>query len=516
MSAQYLGATDDGHQYTFQLSPSSCNLDINTVRRYLTIIEDSPGSVGSISFHVTKTSANNYLINLVLSQSVLETASLDLKLSYLAASLTVPKTFLPNDLLKSIATMVPTVKTGFIAILGGSFLGTLALGATASLWSIVNFQQFVGYFLFLNINYPYQTELFLSMLQVSFWDILPNPLAFLTKSLSKDILAEDRVAVTPYDPPSKFVKYNVSSFFVENGGVIIAVNILLLVLLGHIMFLQKHKTLRKNIVIVKFREYFQWNLIGRTFLENGIPLSLAVFLQLRIAIFDKSYLIICFALAVLSLLYISALIIFFSITLARNKNGDLKKKSVRAAYGTLYEGLTLSQKFAKYYNLIILLRGICLVCLVTFLEANPLLQITPLIFFNGGFVLFMLSQVTFKDKKLDFIIKLKEILIFLGEFSMLFLCFELKEESYYQLFGYLIVGFLGAALSIEVIYMVILQVWQIKELVRQIKYAMNVVIVTLKYCMKRKREIRMKMRPMHRLRTHEAPISSEISVLYLA
>jgi len=65
----------------------------------------------------------------------------------------------------------------------------------------------------------------LSLLQSSLWDMLPNPLASLMSSLSENILEEDADAVTIYDPPAKFVKCDVNSFFVENGGTIIAVNL---------------------------------------------------------------------------------------------------------------------------------------------------------------------------------------------------------------------------------------------------------------------------------------------------
>ncbi len=513
LTAQYLRATDDGHQYTFQLAPSSCDLSVENVRRYLSLTEHTVGSVGSFSFQVTKTSANNYFINLVLDQSILEETSLDLKLSYLSASLDVPKKFVLDGTLKALAAAVPTVSTGFTGVLGGSFVSTLALGATAGLWSIVSFQQFVGYFLFINVEYPPVVELFLSMLQVSFWDILPNPLAALTDSLSADIIAQDKMAVTPYDPPSKFAKYEMNSFFIENGGAIIAVNILMLAVLGQVLLLKRVKAWRKNFVLVKLKIWIKWNLIARTFLENGIPLSLAVFLQLRITTFNHSYLILCFVGAIISLLNICAFVFFFWRVLLQRENEHLNKKMVQKMYGTLYEGVVLSKTFSKYYNVVILVRGILLMALITFFEANPIVQILPLIIFNIGLVIYMMKQVRFENKKLDFIVKLKEILVLCGEIGMIFLCFKVDSENYYKIIGYLIVPSLGIALMAEVGYMMILQICEIKNLWKKIKSGWNWL---MRIKSKENKIVKMKMKPSHRFQSQDlSQSSSELIVTHM-
>ncbi len=512
LATQYLRATDDGHQYTFQLSPRSCDLSIENVRRYLILTENTPNAVGSFSYQITKTSANNYLINLILEQSILEETSLDLKLSFMTGSLNVPKKFVLDGALKAIAAAVPTVTAGFSGMLGGSFASTLALGATAGLWSIVSFQQFVGYFLFINVEYPPILELFLSMLQVSFWDLLPNPLAALTDPLSADLIAQDKMAVTPYDPPSKFVKYEMNSFFIENGGAIIAVNLFLLILLGKVLLLKRVKGWQKNFVLVKLKVWIKWNLIARTFLENGIPLSLAVFLQLRIATFNHSYLIMCFVTAIISLLNICIFVFFFWKVLLQRDNEHLNKKMVKRMYGTLYEGVVPEKTFSKYYNVIILVRGIFLMALITFFEASPFMQIFPLIIFNAGLVIYMMKQVRFENKKLDFIVKLKEILILCGEIGMIFLCFKVDSEKYYEIFGYLIVSSLGIALMAEVGYMMILQICEIKNLWKKIKSGWRW-LMRLKS--KENKIEKMKVKPNHRFRNHHQDLSQSSSELII-
>jgi len=458
------------------------------VKRYLTITEKTVGSVESFSFQVTKIGANNYLINLILDESVLKATSLDVKLSYLAGSLEVPKKFIPDSTLQAISEAIPAAKAAVAGIMGGSLVGTIALGATASLWSIASFQQFVGYFLFINIEYPFQTELFSSLLQISPWDSLPNPLLSLTRSLGESIVEEDKVSITPYDPPEKFLDYDWTSFFIENGGTTIALNCFLLILLAFILYLKKLEKLKKNFIMIKMKVFLKWNFIGRTFLESAIPLSLAVFLQIRVMIFKNPYVILCFCFAFFSAMFIFVMILFFAKSLFHRDNEHLNQKHVKKIFGTFYEGISLSvSRLSKYYNLIILLRGILITFLVSFLQAIPALQVTPLILFNTCLVYYLFKYVRFEDRILNWIIRIKEILILLAELCILFLCAKEESERYYQIFGYLVVFFLGSALLIELGYLLILQIYQIKQVGKKLKYLWRVVLLLWKYMKPNKR-----------------------------
>ena len=394
--------------------------------------------------------------------------------------------------------------------LGGSFAGTLALGATASLWSIVSFQQFVGYFIYINVEYPFQVELFLSLLQISPWDYLPNPVAALTSSLSKDIIQEDKVSVTPYDPPKKFLKYDKNSFFVENGGSTMVLNFFLLFLLGVVLSLKSLEKFKGSWILIKIKVLLRWNFIGRTFLENAIPLSLAVFLQLRVMILKQTYLIVCIAMALISAIYIFGMTLFFSRGLFFRENEHLKKKHVRKIYGTFYEGITLTGLLTKYYNVVILLRGFLVTFLVTFLEARPVLQILPLIFFNTVLIYYMVNQVQFENKTLNIIIKLKEILILGGELFILSLCAEVKSEQYYQEMGYFTVLCFGVALMMEIVYMVVLQICQIKQIGKKIKQLWKIIEAAWKYLKGRSRKIKIKQRRRERVVEQPSEIISVV------
>ena len=366
--------------------------------------------------------------------------------------------------LEQIAESVPTVTTTFSGILGGSLAGTLALGATANLWSIISFQQFVGYFIYINIEFPPHLEIFLIMLRSSIWDKLPNPAAYVTEPLYHKILGDG--FDSDLYPPKKFVKYEVTSFFIENGTTILLTNLFFLLLLLMVLSLKKTKRLKDSVILKTLKVYLKWNIVSRTFLENGIPLALAIFLQLKALSFDGTYFILCSIMTVIASVYFVVFIVFLFRVLSKRDDKLLQRKLIRRIYGTLYEGVILKNT-AKYYHLVILARGVLVVFLVTVFDDFPTLQIIPLIFYNFGFVYYLFNSATMEDPKLNIIIRIKEIFILIGEIGILFLSFQTTSESYYKLLGWIVVGFLCSSLLIEVSYMIILQVFGIKEIYRK-------------------------------------------------
>jgi len=238
----------------------------------------------------------------------------------------------------------------------------------------------------------------------------------------------------------------------------------------------------------KIEAGLKWNIIARSFLENGIPLSLAVFLQLRIIMFGNLYLILCCALALFSFLYTLGATLALCFTLRQKNNQELKKGPVEKMYGTLYEGLILSGKTTKYYNIVILIRGILIVGLVAFWEEVPLFQIFPLILFNVCLVYYMFKQVPFEDKKLSKIVRIKEILILLAECCVFCLLFGGGSEFYYDFIGYLVLAFLSLGLAIEVIYMFTLQIMELKNLPKNLKKSWENMKQFVNKCLSKKKQ----------------------------
>jgi len=141
----------------------------------------------------------------------------------------------------------------------------------------------------------------------------------------------------------------------------------------------------------------------------------------------------------------------------------------------------------KYYNIVLLLRGILVVCLVNFFEAVPLFQIAPLILFNISLVYDMFYKVPFEDKKLTRIVRMKELFILFAELWVFCLLFGGKSQFYYDFIGYLALGFLSIALAIEVLCMFALQIIELRNLPKNIKKSWQKLKKFLEKCRKKKK-----------------------------
>ena len=246
-------------------------------------------------------------------------------------------------------------------------------------------------------------------------------------------------------------------------------NILLLFSLLVVLSLKKTQKCKDSLILKKLKVSLRWNFINRTFLENAIPLSLAIFLQLRILKFNVAYLSLCSFLTIISLIYLSSMIFFIVRILYKRDNKLLEFGLIRRIYGTLYEGISLNKPTTKYYNLIILFRGLLLIFFVSFAESTPMLQIIPLIFLNAFLVYYMIKEVVFTNQKAYLVAKIKETLILLGEICILFLAVKTKNKNYYEIMGWLIVFFLGCSFLVEFIYLISIQISGIKEIIKKIQ-----------------------------------------------
>lgn len=357
------------YEYQVSLGPKTCDLDLRAFKWHLQITEKaSPEVLSEFSTKITKTGTAQYKVHLTFQEEPKEQSLLLFTLEHLSAIAKVPTS--ATKLLEE----VETPKAVVAGVLSGSLVSAAAIGATSALWSIISFQQFVGYFIFINIKFPSHVEYFLSILSASFWDYLPNPLARMTDDMYKDLLDENGQIPYEYKPPSKFREYDVISFFIKDSGEIIATNLLLLFILALVLLIKNFKKFNQNKYLKKIKVALKWNIIARTFLENGIPLSLSIFLQLRIMQFNNLYLAFCSSLCIIAIFLVLAKLGFLIKILAKRDNKHLEQSFVRRMYGTLYEGVLL-QGWAKYYQILILLRGISFVCVLVFCGEAPLFQI---------------------------------------------------------------------------------------------------------------------------------------------
>ena len=480
MKVEHLGAIGStGHQYSLRLLPSSCLLDIQTVEAYLTGTDRTNQIFFPYFIQVQKTSSNSFLVNMTFEQSILKQTDFEFSLSYLSAMATVPKTVLPSPTIQKLAEYAPAMQTLMITVTFTSMGGALAFGAMAMLWPLVNFQQFIGYFKYINVDYPLQAELFFSLFSFADFTFLPNPLSPITDDLAEQILqSKDVEFLQTYQPPKKFKKFEDTSFFIENDANALFTNLGLFLVLELTRLIVKYY---RGPVPFARPLYFnlRWNGILRTFLENGIPLTLATLLQLRRLSFGNTYTALCGVLAIVSFFYIIAMIRFmWTIVTERLKPPrNLKEKMMATQnYGTLYESLSAENPLAKYYHVFIFLRGVLLVYLIVFVESYPLLQVIPLIMVNIVLVIFLFKYKLFDNTTLNTISKIREILITAGEFWIFLLCFEYKSENSAQTFAWLIISSLGIAMLVELVNIIINQMKQVLAQSRKLKFFVQLFI----------------------------------------
>ena len=322
-----------------------------------------------------------------------------------------PRKYIPSSFLLSLSDAAPSIKTAFVSIVGSSLGGTIVLGVTSGLWSLISVQQTAGSFIYINVEYPFQTELLLrTLMQASVWEYLPNPVASITNRLSQDLLDPQSGLGSKYRPPEKFERYGVVSYFVQNGATILLINLMLLLLLGSLFALRLIPALTNNRWLVKLTDVLRWNMITRTFLENASPLFLAVLLQIRVVAFHGWYLIICNTFATLAFLHGGVLLLSLIKVLMKHDNSALKEETTKNMYDTLYEGIKLEYS-GKYYYIMIVVRDVLIGLLTVFLETAPIVQVLLIMVYNMFFVYFIFRYVMFESRILHWIVRIRESLI---------------------------------------------------------------------------------------------------------
>jgi len=460
ISVQYIQSTSLGHRYKLTTLPTNCYMDVNTQTIAL-----SP----SFIYSITPINQKESFIDLILTDSILEETKLNITLNNTFSTTTfVPLSFTSSKAIEDFKDAIPAIQAVLMGIFGASVIGMLALGAGAALWSIISAQQFIGYFLYMNIQYPPHLEVLLLLLDTSFWSFLPNPIMLVTESFSESVFKSGAAFDYEFFPPKKFAKYAISAFFVENGGSILFLNVMSLILLWIVEFLKRFSQFKTNLILKNLKVILKWNFIARLFLENGMALCIAIFLQFTAMSFETTFFSICSILALFALFYFLAMFVFLFRILKKRDNDLLSMKLIGRIYGTLYEGIILNTSTAKYYYMMVFIRGMILGLVLVFMEDSPLLQILPLVFFNVGLIYYLFKYVKFKRKALNYIIRIKEIFILTGEIGIMFLNAKVKSYDYYSAFGWLTIVFLGSAIGMEGSYLVYLQITGIRQIYRNI------------------------------------------------
>ena len=448
--------------------------------------QNSKNQFPTFSYQINQTSDFNgeyFLLEIQFKQAVSSDSNLNFAIGSLRTGLQIPKT---SDTTQSTADT--EVKATFAAVTGSTLSAGLTIGATAALWSLISFQQFISYFIYLNIQLPSHLLYFLTMFDNVNLEILPNPLASLTDHLAElwDSLVNN--ADPKYQLPNKFAEFDTPTLFVINAGSTFFVCMLLFILPYLFDFLRKYRDLGNLKFMKNTHSGLRWNIPIRVFLESGIPLTFAFFIQMRKISYSNIPYAISTITAGLAFGYICFMINYISQTLRKFKHEDLKDSRVEESIGTLFEGLLLKKEkpSGKYYYLFILFRGMLLVFMGVFVDHLPLVQTTIMALFNLCFVYYVCVVIEFQSRYLTWTNRIKEVLILLVELLFMALSSKNTTEEWRNLAGWVIICMLGVTLAMELLFGFYLQVLAARDFAKMMR---ELVKRMRENCKKRKQRI---------------------------
>lgn len=406
---------------------------------------------------MNKNEDSSFILKIVFEGSVLADNKLTFTLKHLSTYLEVPKT--PEK----VTPISPALKGALAAVSGATLGAGLSVGAAASVWSLINFQQFVGYLAYINIQYPAHLETFLTMFNDASLEFLPNPLESLMEKASKawGSVVDENEQKEKYQLPNKFAKFETPTLFISNAGSTFSICLALVIMPYLLDCLGKIKKIQNNKFFIKVHSGLRWNIPIRTFLESGVPLLFAILIQMRKISFASIPYGVSTVSASLAFIYFYFMFEYICKKLRRLEIEKAKEPNIENSIGTLYEGLVMKkgQPYAKYYNLLILLRGMLLVFLDVFVDFWPIIQISTMIIFNLFFICYVWKMVEFESGYLTWTSKVKEALIFMGEVLISTLYHDdLNNKEFKDLLGWIIIGLFVLMLVLEVSYGIYLQI----------------------------------------------------------
>lgn len=471
LSSEYIKQNDETYEYQYKLRlwPPACDLDETAFKKYLSPTQKSKALFPDFGFQILKTSHDStgkyFLIKLNFTSPILEENKLNFTLSYLSTAPKVPKT--PEK-----APTSPTSLKTIIRIINtGTLLSGLYLGSTAGFWSLICLQQFIGYFAYTNIIYPHHLNTFLIIFVSTNLEFLPNPLESLMNRLSDeyDSVVDQKEQQELYQLPYKFEALETPTLFIINAGCtffLCLIFFLIPYILGQLRKLEKLKGLK---FLQNLHSGFKWNAVIRIFLESGIPIAFAIFIQIR----KVSYNNIPFALstfcATIALIYLCWMLHYVYHTLIKIKFEEMKNPNIEKSVGTLYEGLVLNKDkpSQKYYYVIVLARGMLLVGVNVFIDEIPLLQIIVMALFNIFFAYYVCKKIEFESRYLTLANQIGEVFILIGEILIATLCPRSLTGEFEKLIGWLIIVLFSSVLIAQFAYGIYLQILALKDLVKK-------------------------------------------------
>ena len=400
------GSIDNGYKLSVGISAEAC-VD-PTVNNILLTIQGLTQNV-DFSYKTRKITSQNYEITLLALKSM-DVAQLQTVVTYNAAlsgNIELDPIIYTSETEQKIAKGIGSTSTGNLAILGFSTFAFALLGKLSTTWSFVAISQYISYLLYLNVRYPQQTKTYFRSIK-GYGLLLP------WKSDSDDDENLSELVNYQNAMPHRFYEEEYPVEFLHNTLQIFVLIFGSIFLLGVLKILFLHDKL-KPLFLRKLLVSLRWNAIIRKICTYALPLCVAAFLQMHVAIFSNETNVFANIFAVLSILGLLVSLSKMTISISRIPNQRSKKIFYVGKYGTLWSGLSVQYNLGMYYNIIVTLRGILLGYLVVFQEVFGLLQLIPLMLYQV-FVLAVFfkgfqRQLVFSDKDLNIFCAVQENLL---------------------------------------------------------------------------------------------------------
>ena len=347
------------------------------------------------------------------------------------------------------------------------------LGNMNKIWSLLIINQYMHYLLYLSISYLTPTATYLRGLgNYSLIFFSSNTNSDTDPELLKELQLAWPQRFIDEDYPINLIKCTAQIFAIL-GAMILTVSLTGFIL-GMKNFLVKF--------ILKMAKKLRWNGLLQQVLTYSLPLILAAFMQINLAIFCQQSNL---PSLVLSLTILLALIrIFFkSFTLIKTvPHGLYNRVLFSDKYGALWRGLTLHTKRSRYYYWAIGMRSVLLAYIVAFFGIYPNIQLTAIITYQFFVLSFYIQNShkrpkacqVFVDKMVNRVSLLAEFLLLLMKFAILMfrIINEKSQNEKTIIYSALLIVCIGVMIQLSLLgFAIYMQIKNRKQLAEKIKGA---------------------------------------------
>ncbi|CAD8111020.1 unnamed protein product [Paramecium primaurelia] len=360
--------------------------------------------------------------------------------------------------------------------LGAMCLISLFLGGIDVFYNLLDNLQMLSYFKYLNIQYPYNMNVYFELFgfaQVNFINILLEDLDVLDPIIDQNQLKKiPKNISTDYQTPLLLI--NVSTIiiiWISLGG-LYCISKIIPKIFYSIKF-KFYSDFEENPMIIKISIYylaikyvvihfcyivtseFFYSGLLRLHMTTAYEYILSIMLQLQsLELYSQNGFISLNSYFALIAAVLYLLSIYFIIQLSEMKEYSIKCCSVKQKYGSVFEGLN-KKSISKYYNSILLIKKLVFMIILVFTYDFPIFQVCSITLLSVLMGLFIIIFKPLEDRY-EYIKQLScEISIIFTLFFLIILAFnnELKFFTYetQQGTGWVCVFFMTTLLCIQLI-----------------------------------------------------------------